>query len=258
MICFLSALRHPAVAKDYGKIEAMLKDTLASALACPDPRIRVVVVGHVQPSFPMPDRADFVRVDFDPPMTRTGRIPSDIIRMDKGRKLAVAAAYAVRNYDPAYLAMLDSDDFVSKRLGAFILDAAPGNGWVIDAGYAYSPARGQLFGLKNFHRRCGTSIIYNRAHVEVPQFNTANPTASADGMDIEYVKDMYGSHIVCHDYLQKRGQGLRPVPFPGAIYLIETGQNSVGFKIEQLPHTGMQPVTPELADEFALPVSVVG
>lgn len=132
MICFLTSLRHPAIAKDYRAIEMMLRDSLASALADPDPRIRVVVVGHVEPGFPLPDRVAFVRVDLAPPATRNGRLDNESIRKDKGSKLAIAAAYAARHFDPAYVAMLDADDFVSRRLASFILDAPAGNGWAVN------------------------------------------------------------------------------------------------------------------------------
>lgn len=101
--------------------------------------------------------------------------------------------------------------------------------------------------------KCGTSLIYNTGHVQIPPWNDQNPANSIDTMDMKYIKEMYGSHIMCHKYLNPQGHHLRPVPFPGAVYLIETGQNSVGFSTEQIRHVGELSMTPEIRSEFSLP-----
>ena len=90
MLAFITTLRHPQNAADYGRVEALLQDTLSSLTQQSCDEYVVIIVGNRRPSFPLPKRVVFVEVDFPPPSDlkgpRTG--PASVI-WDKGTKNGV-------------------------------------------------------------------------------------------------------------------------------------------------------------------------
>jgi len=126
MLAFITTLRHPQNAADYGRVEALLQDTLASLTqqSCDD--YVVIIVGVRRPAFPLPERVVFVEVNFPPPSDlkgpRTG--PASAI-WDKGTKNGVGLI-AARDFGPEYVMFVDADDFVHRELAAFV-HARPGH-----------------------------------------------------------------------------------------------------------------------------------
>ncbi|MGO9153128.1 glycosyltransferase family A protein [Mycobacterium sp.] len=225
MLAFITTLRHPQNAADYGRVEALLQDTLASLVqqTCDD--YLVIIVGNRRPSFPLPERVRFVEVDFPPPSPikgpRTG--PASVI-WDKGTKNAVGLL-AARDFTPDYVMFVDADDFVHRELAAFV-HARPGHaGWVVKRGLMYSRRRNAYKRLRNFYRFCGTSFVIPFDAYDVPSHLTVSSSqqeiAAAFGERLEHVLE----HGWAFDWWRNHGRILEPLPFPGAVYQVENREN---------------------------------
>jgi hypothetical protein len=64
VLAFVTSLRHPDNASDYGRVEELLRRTLRSIAQQTSDDYIVIVVGNRAPSFALPPRARFVYVDF--------------------------------------------------------------------------------------------------------------------------------------------------------------------------------------------------
>src|SRR6516165_479123 len=93
MLAFITTLRHPQNAADYGRVEALLQDTLASLTQQSSDDYVVIIVGVRRPAFPLPERVVFVGVDFPPPSNfkgpRTG--PASVIWDKAPRTVSVSS-----------------------------------------------------------------------------------------------------------------------------------------------------------------------
>jgi hypothetical protein len=228
MLAFITTLRHPHNSADYGHVEALLQDTLASLTQQTSDDYVAIIVGNRQPGFPLPEQVRFVEVDFPPPSTHKGPQtgPAPVI-WDKGTKMAIGLI-AARELAPEYVMPVDADDFVHRELAAFV-NARPGHaGWVVTRGWKYSRTRNAYRLRRNFYRYCGTSFIIPFDAYDVPPQLTVSATqqeiADAFGERLENVLE----HGYAFDWWRNHGRKLEPVPFPAAVYHVGTGENHSG------------------------------
>jgi hypothetical protein len=228
MLAFITTLRHPQNSADYSRVESLLRDTLTSVVrqTCDD--YVVVIVGNRRPEFALPDRTHFVEVDFAPPSgvkgPHTGRAS---VIWDKGTKTAVGLI-AARAFDPDYVMPFDADDFVHRGIAEFAQSRRGGAGWVITRGWVYSRARNAYAFRRKFFRICGTSFIVPFDAYEVPADLTVSATqreiAAAFGERLENLLE----HGYAFDWWREHGRRLEPLPFAGAVYHVDTGENHSG------------------------------
>jgi hypothetical protein len=231
MLAFITTLRHPHNSANYQRVESLLQNTLASLTrqSCDDHV--AIVVGNRAPSFAMPQRAVFVQVDFPPPSDlngpRTGPAP---VIWDKGTKNAIGLV-AARDHGPDYVMAIDADDFVHRDVAAFARDHGGHDGWVVNRGWVYSRARNSYRLRRRFYRVCGTSFIIPFDAYNVPAGLTLSSTqheiAEAFGERLEKILE----HGYAYDYWRKHGRTLKPLPFPGAVYHMDTGENHSGNQL---------------------------
>jgi hypothetical protein len=231
MLAFITTLRHPHNSADYGRVESLLQNTLESLTrqSCND--YVAFVVGNRKPSFPMPPRTVFVEVDFPPPSDvegpRTGPAP---VIWDKGTKNAIGLI-AARGCRPHYVMPIDADDFVHRQVAAFVRDHQGHDGWVVKRGLVYSRARNAYRPRRRFFRVCGTSFIVPFEAYEVPASLTVSSTqhdiAEAFGERLEKILE----HGFAFDYWRQHGRALEALPFPGAVYQMDTGENHSGNQL---------------------------
>lgn len=225
MLAFITTLRHPHNSADYGHVESLLHDTLASITrqSCDD--YVAIIVGNRRPAFPLPERAVFVEVDFPPPSHHKGPQTGPAAGIwDKGTKNGIGLI-AARDFRPEYVMAVDADDFVHSELAAFVR-AHPGRaGWVVERGWMYSRARNAYRLRKKFYGICGTSFIIPLAAYEVrPDLTvcaTQQQIAEAFGERLEHILE----HGWAYDWWRNHGRLLEPLPFPGAVYHTEHGEN---------------------------------
>ncbi|OMC35547.1 hypothetical protein A5740_00365 [Mycobacterium sp. GA-1841] len=228
MLVFITTLRHPQNAADYGRVEALLQDTLASVSRQSCDEYLIIIVGNRPPSFPLPARTVFVEVDFPPPSLhqgpRTG--PASVI-WDKGTKNAIGLI-AAREYRPDYVMLFDADDFVHRDIAAFVHGHPGAAGWVSTRGWIYSRRRNAYALRRKFYRHCGTSFIIPWDAYQVPDVLTVSSTQreifDAFGVRLEKVLE----HGFAYDWWRQHGRTLEPLPFPAAVYHVDTGENHSG------------------------------
>jgi hypothetical protein len=228
MLAFITTLRHPQNSADYGRVESLLQDTLASVTRQSSDDYAVLIVGNRRPEFALPERTVFVEVDFPPPSDHRGPQtgPASVI-WDKGTKTAVGLI-AARSLAPEYVMCFDADDFVHKDIAA-LAHAHPGRaGWVATRGWVYSRARNAYAFRRKFFRICGTSFIVPFEAYEVPRDLTVSATqqeiADAFGERLENILE----HGYAFDWWREHGRRLQPLPFTGAVYHVDTGENHSG------------------------------
>jgi hypothetical protein len=249
MLAFVTSLRHPDNATDYARIEALLRETLASITAQSSDEYVVIIVGNRVPSFPLPPRTEFVPVEFAAPAAANGpHADRDGFVRDKGTKIGVGLL-AARAHDPSHVMIFDADDFVHRDLARFVGEHPDEPGWVIDKGWVYSRARNGYRRQDAFHRTCGTSYVIPFDAYGVPEHLTVEATQEQvlDGFG-EVLPNIMGAHRNAVQWHRDRGRILQPLPFRGAVYHVDTGENHSG---KQLPGL-LRPWTPGFRQAFAV------
>jgi hypothetical protein len=172
---------------------------------------RVLIVHHEKPNIQLDHpNIDYIQVDFAVP---TWAEPSSPYR-DKGRKLWTGLNYA-RQLNPSHIMCVDSDDCVSQNLVQFVEQNSDENGWYIANGYEYPDSSGRVYHRKNkFHLKCGTSHIIH--------WNLLLPFAN---LEFDQVTDQFLWHQDLVKTFSEQGSPLIPLPFDGAVYISDTGEN---------------------------------
>ncbi|RPF26388.1 glycosyltransferase family 2 protein [Georgenia muralis] len=250
MIGFITSLRHPLNASDYSRVEALALASLRSVCAQSSTEFHVVVVGNQPPGFPVPAQVTFVRVDFPPPSAvagpQTGR---EAVLLDKGTKLAVGLLEVIR-HNPSHVMAFDADDYVSRRIAAYVNRHHTAPGWYVQNGWRYCPPRRSVRPQPDFYRHCGTSHIIRADLFEAPMLDPCS--VSQDELTAAFgdrLRDLLGSHVYAADRLAAAGTPLAPLPFPGALYTVGTGENHSGISMGGFG----RPVSTAIAVEFGVP-----
>jgi hypothetical protein len=251
MLAFLMSLRHPENSSSYEEVELLLGRTLASIVRQEDDRYQIVIVGNRKPAFSLPSRARFVEVAFPPPSAigspKTGR---SAVLLDKGTKLAVAALDALAGGATSFM-IADADDFFSRKLSSFVNENPTQAGWFLDDGYQYSTRRSLCRRISSgFNDLCGSSQIFKADLVDAPNIPT---TSSQDELlaafGEEKIYSFFGSHRELRGLCRDLGSPLKPLPFAGAVYNVDTNEN---HSYNTFKGFGW-PVTRSLSEEFDLP-----
>lgn len=249
MLAFVTSMRHPANADNYAHNEALLAESLASISQQTSQDYVVIVVGNQAPAFPLPSRVHFVTVDFAPPARVNGpHADRSGFVLDKGSKIGVGLI-AAREYRPDWVMIFDADDFVHRDLTAFVHERSDSDGWVIQDGWIYSRARNGYRKQENFNRTCGTSYILPYTVYSVP--DTLDVNASQEAIAAGYgevLPNIMGAHRNAVQWHSERGRKLRPLPFRGAVYHVDTGENHSGKVLAGL----IRPWTPRLVRTYGV------
>jgi hypothetical protein len=250
VLAFITSLRHPLNSTDYSRVDVLLEKTLRSVLAQTVDDFVVIVVGNQAPAFALPEKVHFVQVDFPPPPV-TGNSPHTArapFVWDKGTKIGVGLI-AAKEFAPDHVMIFDADDFVHRDLASFTLTQPPGSGWVIEHGYMYSSLRNCYRPIEEFNRTCGTCHIVPFSSYNVPTELSVRATqadlALAYGVRLEAI---LGAHREALSWFSANGHELESLPFRGAVYHVDTGENHSGKSLIGIA----RPLTDGLAAEFGL------
>lgn len=229
MLLFVTSMRHPDNADDYSYNEKLLRQTLSSISQQTSEDYAVVVVGNQLPSFELPARVQFVETSFAPPARVNGPHAdrSGFIR-DKGSKIGLGLI-AAQDLNPDWVMIFDADDFVHRDLAKFVESQPDGPGWVIEDGLIYSQARNGFRRQPSFHRTCGTSYIVPFDSYRVPTQLTANASQEEVVESFgEVLPNIIGAHRNAVAWHRDHGRILSRLPFVGAVYHVDTGENHSG------------------------------
>ncbi len=245
MLTFITSLRHPDTTSAYASAERSLGRSLRALEAQTDRRCAVVVVSNR--AFAAPSDLSLpvtnVTVDFPPaPDWDRDTLPREAgVRVDKGAKLAVALTRVAGGH----VMVLDADDFVSRRMTAFVARHQAAAGWYVDSGFRYDAGTGLVHRQQRFNDVCGSSLIFARSLL--PEFSLR------DGADIGEVfaalgEDRVLNELGSHLHLRER-HALAPLPFPGAVYSVNNGHNASSAPTLSYGW----PLTARAAAEFGIP-----
>ncbi|AXT86313.1 glycosyltransferase family 2 protein [Aeromicrobium sp. A1-2] len=248
MLAFITSLRHPRNSKDYARVERLLLETLRSVTNQTSEEFVVIVVGNRAPSFPLPERVHFVKVDFRAPAPKTVRVSRSPFIRDKGTKIGVGLI-AAREFSPDYVMIFDADDFVHRDLAAFTAQNPGQNGWVVKDGWMYSGARSALREQPNFNRTCGTCFVIPYEAYGVP--DELDVHATREQVRVAYgerLSKIIGAHKHAAEWYAAHDRPLQPLPFRGAVYHVDNGENHSANVM-----TGRaRPLNAELSAEFGI------
>ena len=193
-----------ALVADWRVIEANLARTLGTLLRQTDPRWRAIVACHDVPCLP------------DDPRIRALPVDRPLDGDDKWAKIT-AILEAERPGPGTFLFALDADDLLHPDLFAHML-AEPAEGWLLTRGWSIDAPTGRIGGHGD----------PDDAHpLRCPLWH-ASGTAGAVRMvpgDVKATRQMMVRHFELPDTAAAHGIALRPVPFPGAAYLVAHGEN---------------------------------
>lgn len=250
LLAFVTTLRHPHNSHDYAGVERLLYESLSSISQQTSDAYRIVIVGNRRPQFELPPRTQFVEVDFDPPSQLAGPCTglSPVI-WDKGTKSGVALA-ALRKTPPDFVMFFDADDFVHRNVAAHVDENPDSPGWVVKRGYMYSPRRNAYVRRRRLHRICGTSFIIPFGAYQVPECLDvdASQEAIAEAFGYDVLQRALAGHRYQLNWWQDHGRTLQTLPFEGAVYRVETGENHSGNRLLG----PCRPYRQHLLDDFAV------
>ena len=251
MFIFITTLRHPKNSISYKRVETLLERTVKSVCNQTNRNFRFIVVGNQLPQFPsVPSEMDFVRVDFKPPSALKGsKLDINDCRTDKATKYFIGLLHA-RQYNPEYVMFLDADDVVSNKITEYANSHPDRNGWLIDKGYIYGDGGVLIRWTKEFHMKCGTSRIVNWKLLNVPSNFPAQPNQNyiLRNVDSNFLRKVLGIHRETESYFRNIGFPLEPLPFYGAIWILDTGENRSGKSLMRIGY----PVSSKIRKEFNL------
>jgi hypothetical protein len=204
-------LRSRVTARSWDTAVRLLERTLGSVLAQTDDRFRIILACHERPEIRALNdpRVLAVQATFPPPAS------FDQQMQDKGMKRRLIGA-TLRKLGGGYMMMVDADDLVSNRLVAYVHQDCDPNGYVLKKGYEFDAARHRLRGAPRFNRLCGTSAIIRFSADELP--------TSVDDYERRYFS-LFSNHVHWEEVARSNGRPLKPLPFRGAVYVMNNGEN---------------------------------
>lgn len=253
MLVFITTVRHPQNSINYQRVESLLKRTLYSVCNQTDQDFRLVVVCNKIPEFsPLPDKVDFVKVNFPPPSQQKGAgMDISDSRRDKGTKAFVGLLHA-RQYKPDFVMFIDADDIVSNRIADYVNSHPNENGWFLKEGYIYGDGGVLIRWTHQFHMKCGSAHIINWRLLDVP----ADVPAQISQDEIlrvvnhDFLKKVLSTHRETVDFYISMGFPTKPLPFFGGIWILDTGENRSGKSLMGLGY----PVSDRIKKEFNLEI----
>ena len=225
VLSFVIPVRHPDNGKDHALARRNLAATLASVASQTDPRWNGVVIANPGTDLPPMPEGFLVRyVDFPPNKldrwdAKNQAAVVEALRSDKGNRVL---AGLMELKPTQHVMVLDDDDFVSKRLVAFVAEHQNANGWFFEDGWLWSEGDWYVCAQSEFFKYCGSSHIVKAELYRLP--------LSAAAADQRYVRKILGSHLYTRSALEEAGTPLAPLPFAGAIYRVGHAVSFMGGK----------------------------
>ncbi|MDX2256860.1 MAG: hypothetical protein NW214_15210 [Pseudanabaenaceae cyanobacterium bins.39] len=120
--------------------------------------------------------------------------------------------------------IVDADDLLSCNIAKFVTQYPECYGWCIDKGYEYREGTKYIYYMKSkFYDKCGSCNII--------RFDLLDKYINADVADITNsdIADIGGFNFLHHQSIPplmiKNGTPLEKLPFEGAVYVIDHGEN---------------------------------
>jgi hypothetical protein len=219
MLAFIIPLKSAKVSKDWEKTSALFERCLHSVCNQTSKEFKTIVVCNELPKVSFHHESiEYVQVDFIPPEKENNPITK--ADTDKGRRIFKGILYA-QKFSPTHIMSVDADDCVSNQLAQFVLNNRDSESWYFDSGWKYRDGEPVIyFKRSSFYTMSGTSNIISNQCLSLP----SNPEFNRG---YGYYK-FYIDHQKIKDKLEKRSFSVSRLPFPGAVYILSTGDNISG------------------------------
>lgn len=212
MLVFVIPLKSQKVSNSWNLVSTLFERCVKSVCNQTSNDFRVIVVCNEKPSidFSHP-HLTYLEVDFPLPAANV-----EARDLDKGRKILTGLVYA-GHFNPSHTMVVDADDCVSMRLAELVNQNPQCNGWFLSRGYVYQDGSKLIYLRRwGFEQRCGTCNIVRYDLNELPK-----------SLEQEYptLYKYYGNHKHVAKTMIKKGFPLEELPFEGAVYTVENGEN---------------------------------
>lgn len=254
-LLFVIPVVSPRLARSWEHVQRLLGRTLHSICAQTSPRFEVVVVCHERP-----------RTGFEHPAVRYLEadlpVPEDEYDAkshDKRVKTRLGIHHG-RDLGATHSMAVDADDFVSRRLAAHVARHPTADGWFFPNGYFYREGDRKLhLRRRDYYRWTGTSQIVRQDLFPIPEGLAPRDFDRPETLGETY----YVSARRAREEVAQRGGELRPLPFPGSVYVVDHGENMGSVREEMYRPPGLPQrikraifndirLTPRLRQEFSL------
>lgn len=222
MLVFIIPLKSPKISNSWSHVSRLFERCVRSVCNQTSPDFRCLVVCNEKPDikFSHP-HIEYLEVDLpviklDPKQIyKTPRRYCEERNKDKERKILMGMVHA-RKFEPSYVMPVDADDCVSKRLAEFVNHNSQCNGWFISDGYQYSEGSRRVYLRKgDFNVKCGSCNILRYDLLHFPK-----------NINYDRPRRILPGHHDIKKFMRRQETPLEPLPFPGAIYVTEHGENN--------------------------------
>ncbi len=208
-MAFVIPVKSKTVSSDWTYYSSLVNRCINSICNQSNTNFKVIVACHEIPEtkFNNDSRVEFLKVGFSSPILKKNPEDLSLKRVDKGKKIKFATAYAM-TIGASYVMIVDSDDCISNKICEFVCENgnASISGWYVKKGYLYPEGKSYLYlNLKNFNMVCGSCVIIK------PELN-----------DLMFGENFWFSHGRIN---LENGLSLLALPFAGSIYSMLNGTN---------------------------------
>ncbi len=215
MFAFIIPLRSSQASNSWERVCKLYERCVKSVCNQTSSDFKVLVVCHEQPDIDF-DHPNIIYLKVDLPFPGEDHLKRNC---DKIRKI-ITGLIEAKKYQPSHIMVVNADDCVSKHIVNFVSQNNSSSGWFINSGYEYHEGRKSIYLRKNhFHQFCGTSSIIRFDLFHLPP-NLIPKNIKDDDLGL-----YYGHHKKMYQFVLKKGGTLAPLTFPGAVYIIGTGEN---------------------------------
>lgn len=220
MLVFIVALKSAQVSQNWSRASALCERTIRSLCAQKIGPFRVVLVCHESPEMNFRHPALEIINCWNVPIPRSLQEQ----RHDKWVKARIGLV-AQRQLAPFHAMITDADDCVSNRLARWVAAHPSSPGCYFDRGYIHDEGTRTLFLHRHrFDLICGTSSVVRCTPEEIP--------AGLEGPVTDY-PILHCGHSGITNYMNSVGRPLARLPFPGAVYIRDTGETITDFSLNR-------------------------
>lgn len=135
MLTFIVPIKSERVSGDWLEFCKLVERTFKSICNQTDQNFKLVAVCHEIPQIDFSHKnIHYLKVDFEPPIKKDGESDDSINKrreLDKGKKLKLGAKYSKEKFDTDYVMTVDSDDYVSNRIVAYVNSEKKRYTWLV-------------------------------------------------------------------------------------------------------------------------------
>lgn len=235
MLVFLISLRHPDNANDFTQVEKLLSITLNSICGQTSKDFRVVVVCNALPNIEFKDDRIFYHVvDFPvPSKLKASELEAEPKFKDKGTKYMAGLLYS-RRFNPEYVYIVDSDDWVNINLVSFLQKEPTYPIWCVSKGFMVNYPVKEYKRVSGLSRYCGSTFIYDFDYLMEHANITNDITESSSqeqlikGTSEFFILELMCNHTINYRHFKDLGVTPKDLPLRTACWIQGTGENVSG------------------------------